>query len=70
MANSGPFIGIGITKNFYEFDSEALHIAIFEMTSHLSKLKVTPKGQLILKCAFGLFKSSKTPTNFFPGFLP
>ena len=28
------------------------------------------KGQLILKCPFGVFKSSKKPTNFFPGFLP
>ena len=75
MAKSGPFLGIGITKNFYEFASEALHIAIFEnfiksMTSCLSKLKNTPKGQLKLKCAFGVLKSSKTPTKFFPGFLP
>ena len=28
------------------------------------------KGQLILKCPFGDFKSSKKPTKFFPGFLP
>ena len=28
------------------------------------------KGQLILKCPFGVIKSSKKPTNFFPGFLP
>ena len=28
------------------------------------------KGQLILKCPFGVFKSSKKPTKFFPGFLP
>ena len=27
------------------------------------------KGQLISKCPFGLFKSSKKPTKFFPGFL-
>ena len=29
-----------------------------------------PKGQLISKCTFGGFKSSKKPTKFFPGFLP
>ena len=28
------------------------------------------KGQLTLKCPFGVFKSSKKPTKFFPGFLP
>ena len=28
------------------------------------------KGQLILKYPFGVFKSSKKPTKFFPGFLP
>ena len=29
-----------------------------------------PKGQLISKCPFGVFKSPKKPTKFFPGFLP
>ena len=29
-----------------------------------------PKGQLILKCPFGVLKSPKKPTNFFPEFLP
>ena len=28
------------------------------------------KGQLISKCPFGVFKSPKIPTKFFPGFLP
>ena len=28
------------------------------------------KGQLISKCSFGVFKSHKKATNFFPGFLP
>ena len=28
------------------------------------------KGQLILKCPFGVFKSSKKPMKFVPGFLP
>ena len=36
----------------------------------LSRYSELPKGQLILKCLFGVFKSSKTPTKFFPGFLP
>ena len=31
---------------------------------------VATKGQLILKCPFGVFKSSKKPTKFVPGFLP
>ena len=31
--------------------------------------EVTAKGQLISKCPFGFFKSSKKPTKFFPGFL-
>ena len=33
-------------------------------------LSVNPKGQLILKCPFGVFKSSKKLTNFFPDFCP
>ena len=28
------------------------------------------KGQLISKCPFGVFKSSKKPMKFFPEFLP
>ena len=28
------------------------------------------KGQLSSKCPFGVFKSPKKPTNFFPGYLP
>ena len=28
------------------------------------------KGQLISKCPFGVFKSSKKPMKFFPGLLP
>ena len=34
------------------------------------KLLLFFKGQLILKCPFGVFKSSKKPTKFFPEFLP
>ena len=33
-------------------------------------LKFSAKGQLILKCPYGVFKSSKNPTIFFPEFLP
>ena len=28
------------------------------------------KGQLILKCPFGVFKSTKKPTNFYKDFCP
>ena len=31
---------------------------------------IPAKGQLILKCPFGVFKSSKKPTKKIPGFLP
>ena len=34
------------------------------------KLSLRAKGQVILKCPFGVFKSPKKPSNFFPGFLP
>ena len=30
----------------------------------------TAKGQLISKCPFGVFKSTKKPTKFLQGFLP
>ena len=36
----------------------------------LSKIIYFTKGQLISKCPFGAFKSSKKPTKFFPEFLP
>ena len=32
-------------------------------------ISLIDKGQLISKCPFGVFKSPKKPTNFFPGFL-
>ena len=35
--------------------------------SHYSEL---PKGQLILKCLFGVFKSSKKTMKFFQDFFP
>jgi dynactin 1 len=36
----------------------------------LADTKAFSKGQLILKCPFGVFKSTKKPTKYFPGFLP
>jgi hypothetical protein len=36
----------------------------------ISALNSLFKGQLILKCPFGVFKSPKKSTKFFPGFLP
>ena len=40
----------------------------FEIFEAYAAVSIFPKvkGQLILKCPFGVFKS----TNFFPGFLP
>ena len=31
---------------------------------------LSTKGQLVLKCTFGVFKFSPKPTNYFQGFLP
>ena len=36
----------------------------------ISNHDVIHKGQLILKCPFGVFKYPKKTTIFFPGFLP
>ena len=33
-------------------------------------IDVVTKGQLISNCPFGVFKSPKKPTKFFPEFLP
>ena len=46
-----------------------------DLPPSLSKSKVSRpnclnKGQLILECLFGVFKSPKKTTKFFPGFLP
>ena len=48
--------------------SSAAHNLALTLLSNLSPGDA--KGQLILKCPFGVFKSSKKPTKFFPGFLP
>ena len=37
---------------------------------HYVNKKSLLKGQLISKCPFGVFKSLKKPTKYFPGFLP
>ena len=41
-----------------------------QMEAWLFQKLLGPKGQLILKCPFGVFKSFKKPTKLFPGFLP
>ena len=38
--------------------------------SEQESTQAPPKGQLISKGLFGVFKSTKKPTNFFQGFLP
>ena len=50
---------------------------VFPMSDHsfydvaaLFEVFVVTKGQLILKCPFGVKTSSKKPTKFFPGILP
>ena len=45
-------------------------LTLGNVQSNIDMYLVCTKGQLILKCPFGVFKSSKKPTNFFPGFLP
>jgi hypothetical protein len=37
---------------------------------HVLEILYVLKGQLILKCPFGDFKSPKKSMKFFPGFLP
>ena len=41
-----------------------------EKKSEVDLWNVAFKGQLISKCPFGIFKSSKKPKKNFPGFLP
>ena len=36
----------------------------------LQRVQHLKKGQLFSKCPFGVFRSPKKPTKFFPGFLP
>ena len=36
----------------------------------IPRILTFPKGQLILKCPFGVFKSTKKTMKFFPAFLP
>ena len=45
-------------------------VPIEELEYWLKILFENLKGQLILKCPFGVFKSPKKSTKFFPGFLP
>ena len=41
-----------------------------DFTVYVGSRVYCTKGQLISKCPFGVFKSLKKPTKFFPGFLP
>ena len=41
-----------------------------DTTKEFQMMQIPAKGQLVLKCPFGVFKSHIRPTNFFPGFLP
>ena len=42
----------------------------FELFDRQLSFLLKSKGQLISKCPFGVFKSPKKSTKFFPGFLP
>ena len=52
---------VDFVKLWHEWDKKA--------SIHQTSMQYT-KGQLISKCPFGVFKSPKKPTKFFPGFLP
>ena len=58
--NSVGFIGPDISA-IIETTTEEIENSIVQENS---------KGQLFLKCPFGVFKSLKNPMNFFQGFLP
>ena len=45
-------------------------IEIGQINKMVLIFKSFTKGQLILKCPFGVFKSPKKPTKIFPEFLP
>ena len=48
-----------------------MRILIFMHMYFLRNLsKIRAKGQLISKCPFGIFKSTKKPTKYLYGFLP
>ena len=47
-----------------------LEHALPSLEAAMQAVNSIDKGQLILKCPFGVFKSSQKPMNFFLGFLP
>ena len=55
-------IRITPTTNMAEFEAQVSPLTMYYI--------YIIKGQLILECPFGVFKSPKKPTNVFPGFLP
>ena len=44
--------------------------SIFKNQAFIYAIEEHTKGQLILECPFGVFKSPKKTMKFFPGFLP
>jgi hypothetical protein len=73
------FVVIFVVISFWIFDgifpkSQVIHDKIQVETGTIFFLiwlmNYLAKGQLVSKCPLGVFKSSKKPTNFFPGFLP
>ena len=54
----------------YSLQIDRYSALINDVLGNLYPFIVGAKGQLISKCPFGVFKSSKKPTIFFAGFLP
>ena len=62
-------------KNKPRVNEDPKDAMLREFQEEISRLKaqlanVNPKGQLILKCPFGVFKSPQKNTNFFQDFCP
>ena len=63
---------LGHSRRFIE-DLQKLQKFLLSVTAKDVSVLLTfraIKGQLISKCSFGVFKSTKKPTNFLWGFLP
>ena len=61
--NSGKFECEDCHKEYKNLDTLRQH-------KKVKKHMEYSKGQLILKCLFGVIVWTKKPTKFFPGFLP
>ena len=66
----GPstYVGINNIENSAE-NQQKIAVFLTPPTSLFADVMV-PKGQLISKCPFGVFKSPQKTTTFFKGFLP